>query len=135
MRNDNDKDNVISLDEFTPLYLKVHPGTRFGWATLKQWREMYRLYDQNSDQKVTWDEAWRMFKFREFSANKPSSAFPGNNNQNPFVQIDFDNGNVSAQQMGPNQLKCYTAFNSEDKDKDQMISFREFKPFYKVLNP
>ena len=76
-----------------------------------------------------------MFKFREFSANKPSKVFPGANNQDPVVKIDFDRNNVSPQQMTPNQLKCYTAFNLEDKDKDSSISFREFKPFYKVLNP
>lgn len=66
-RNDANKDGVINLAEFTPLYLKVHPGTRFGWASLNQWREMFRLYDRNADQKITWDEAWRLFKFREFS--------------------------------------------------------------------
>ena len=130
-RNDANKDGVINLAEFTPLYLKVHPGTRFGWASLNQWRDMFRLYDRNVDQKVTWDEAWRLFKFREFTPQegevKPPTAAPIT--KNPAAQP------IDPTKMTTNEFKCFSTFKQHDEDKDSSINFSEFRSLYLNLYP
>jgi len=64
-KSDLNKDEMVSFDEFTPMYLLVHPKTPFNRATKGQWTEMFDLYDSNGDALVSWTEAWRLFQYKE----------------------------------------------------------------------
>jgi len=62
---DKNKDSRINFTEFKILYLKVHPFSPSKNANNMQWRALFKVYDQNRDNVVSWTEAWRYFKFRE----------------------------------------------------------------------
>jgi len=34
-------------------------------ATDEQWKVLFNLFDYNKDERVSWAEAWRIFKFRD----------------------------------------------------------------------
>jgi Ca2+-binding EF-hand superfamily protein len=69
-RADTNNDRTVSLNEFIPLYRKVHPKAQVkGWGA-KEWRQLFNVYDKNRDQRLTWNEFYAVSKFRQELNNK-----------------------------------------------------------------
>ena len=59
--HDQDNDGRLILSDFIEVYLVVHPNSVMQYATPSDWKKVYKLYDQDKDEHISWDEAWFVF--------------------------------------------------------------------------
>ena len=60
---DKNLDGLVDILEFKIFYPKVRPWTTFTLNTVhSSWLRMFKVYDQNSNNMITWEEAWTRLK-------------------------------------------------------------------------
>ena len=59
---DTNKDGEINFQQFKGLMIEMYPEVNFSYALEEHWIKVLLTFDDNENEKISWQEAWSMLK-------------------------------------------------------------------------